>query len=218
MLVKNWMRKDFAKIEEDDSIQHALSVMHEHKIRMLPVFKGGDLVGIVSNFDIRRVIGSAAAVPGPLLTTKIHDIMTPKPITIPQDYTIGEAAKVLMEHDISGLPVTDGDGKMVGIITKDEFYNILIRLSGMDRLGVELAVVTEDKPGFIEVLTGVTSKYEARIASILTTYEDVPDGDCIVYLRIFDVDRSTLYDLVDELNQKTKLIYMVDHRDGRRFV
>ncbi|MGA2735782.1 MAG: CBS domain-containing protein [Syntrophobacteraceae bacterium] len=41
MLVKNWMSKDLVTIEEEDSMQHALALLKEHQIRMLPVLKKG---------------------------------------------------------------------------------------------------------------------------------------------------------------------------------
>jgi acetoin utilization protein AcuB len=142
--------------------------------------------------------------------------MNKNPITVPEDFTVEETAQVLMDNDISGTPVLDYDGKLVGIITRDDIFKILISLSGLGKKGIQFAFQIDDKSGSIKVLTDVIRKYEARIASILSTYEYATEGTRIVYIRIYDIDRSIMPDLVRELRENGRLIYLVDHRDNKR--
>ena len=96
--------------------------MFEHKIRRLPVMNAGKLVGIVTLGDIREAKPSDATTLSiyelnylmDKLTAK--DFMTPNPIMITPDATIAEAARLMVEHKVGGLPVVDHD-KLVGIIT-----------------------------------------------------------------------------------------------------
>ncbi len=222
MLVKNWMSRDLITIEAEDSMQQASSIMREHKIRMLPVLRKGELVGIVSDSDLKRASASDATMLDIHETLyliskiKVYDIMTKAPITVPDDYTVEEAAQVLMEHNISGVPVTDGSGKLVGIITRNDIFKLLISLSGLGKQGIQFAFLIEDQAGSIKLLTDVIRKYKGRIASILGTYEYAPEGKRIVYLRVYNIDRSMMHDLIEELKGKGTLIHMVDHRDNKR--
>ncbi len=224
MLVKNWMSKDLVTIEEKDSMQHALALMREHQIRMLPVLAKGELVGVVSDSDLKRASASDATLLDIhellylISKIKVHDIMTRNPITVPDEYTVEEAAQVLMERKISGVPVTDRNGKLVGVITRHDIFKILISLSGLGKKGIQFAFLVEDASGSIKVLTDMILKYEGRIASILSTYEYAPEGKRIVYLRMYDINRSIIPDLIRELKEKGTLIYLVDHLDNTRTV
>jgi len=224
MLVKNWMSKDLVTIEEEDSMQDALALMKERQIRMLPVLKKGELVGMVSDSDLKRASSSDATLLDIhellyiLSKIKVRDIMTRKPVTVPDDFTVEETAQVLLDHNISGVPVTDRNGKLVGIITRNDIFKILISLSGLGKQGIQFAFLVEDRSGSIKLLTDVIRKYEGRIASILSTYEYAPEGKRMVYLRIYETDRSNMPDLVRELKDKGTLIYMVDHRENKRLV
>ncbi len=54
MLVKYWMRKDVATIDVDDSMQDAMNLMKEHAVAMLPVMRNNQLVGVVTDRDLKR--------------------------------------------------------------------------------------------------------------------------------------------------------------------
>jgi len=224
MLVRNWMSKNLVTIEEEDSMQHALTLMKERQIRMLPVLKKGKLVGVVSDSDLKRASASDATLLDIhellylISKIKVRDIMTGNPITVPDDYTVEETAQILMEHNISGVPVTDCNGKLVGIITRNDIFKILISLSGLGKKGLQFAFLIQDVSGSIKLLTDVIRKYGGRIASILSTTEYAPEGKRIVYLRIYEIDRSIMPDLVRELKDKGTPIYLVDHRDNKRQV
>jgi acetoin utilization protein AcuB len=222
MLVKNWMSRNVITIDEDDSMQHALALMRDHKVRMLPVMHKEKLVGVVSDTDLKRAQASDATMLDVhevlylISKIKVHEIMSKNPITVPEDYTVEEAAQVMMENHISGLPITDHTGDLVGVITRHDVYNILINLSGLGKKGIQFAFLVEDRSGSIKVLTDLIRNYDGRIASILSSYENAPEGKRIVYIRIYELDRSKLPDLIQEFRDKGTLIYLVDHRDNKR--
>ena len=224
MLVKNWMSENVRTIDVDDSMQHAISIIKEHQIRMLPVLKDGKLVGIVSDTDLKRASASDATTLDVhellylLSKVKIKDIMTKNPITVPPDHTVEETAEILMKHKISGCPVVDDKGKVVGIITRDDLFNVLIALSGLGKKGIQWAFQVEDRPGSIKELTDTIRSHGGRIGSILSSYERVPQGFRIVYIRGYSIDRAKLPQLQEELKKKATMIYVVDHRQNKREV
>ena len=129
--VRDWMTPQPVTISPKTTLPEARDLMKENKIRRLPVLKKGQLVGIVTFGDIREALPSDAT------TLNIHeltylldrlyarDFMTPVPVTVSPDTTIAEAARLMLERKVGGLPVMD-DGRLVGIITETDFCRLLI--------------------------------------------------------------------------------------------
>ena len=222
MLVRKWMSKDVIAVDADDSMQQAINLMKEHHSRLLPVMKNAMLVGVVSDGDLKKASASSAV---PLdvqdllyLTykTKIRDIMTKDPITVPVDHTVEEAAQVLLKNKISGVPVVDHKGRVVGIITRDDVFRVLISLTGKERRGVQFAFHVKDRPGAVNELIAVIRNHGGRTTSILSSYEGAPPGHRNVYIRAFNIDRSKMPETVKELRENATMLYMVDHREDKR--
>jgi len=216
------MSKKVITVNANDSMQDAMRLLKENDIRMLPVMKNGNLVGIVTDRDLKRASASDAT------TLEIHEllylvskikikeIMTKDPITVPFDYTVEEVAEVLLENKISGAPVVDYDGKIVGTITQTDLFRALISLTGVGKKGIQFAFQLEDRPGSIKEITDVIRKHGGRMVSILTSYEGVTKGYRKVYIRMYGIERSKLSQLKEELKEKATVLYMVDHRENKR--
>ena len=222
MLVKNWMSKTIITIDENDSMNKVMDLMKEHAIGMVPVMKKNKLVGIVTDRDLKRSSPSDAT------TLEIHellfliskikvkDIMTKDPITVPFDFTVEEAAEVLMKNRISGAPVVAQDGQVVGAITKGDLFRVLISLTGVGKRGIQFAFQVEDLPGTIKDVADIIRDCGGRMVSILSSYENAPEGYRKVFIRMYGVERDKLPQLEDDIRKKATLLYVVDHRDNRR--
>jgi acetoin utilization protein AcuB len=222
MLVKNWMSKEVITVDIDDSMQNAISLIKKHNVRLLPVMKKGKLVGIVSDRDLKRASASDATTLDIhellylLSKIKLKSIMTQKPVTVPDDYTVEETAEVLLSNKISGAPVLDQDGKVVGIITQSDLFRVLISLTGISSKGIQFAFRLEDRPGSIKEVADVIREFGGRMVSILTSYEKVETGFRRVYIRMHNIDRQKLGQLKDVLRERFSVLYMVDHRTNQR--
>lgn len=222
MLIKDWMNPKVITIDANNSMHDAIKLMKEHGISMLPVMKKGELVGIVTDRDLKRASASDATTLEVhellylISKIKVSDIMTKNPITIPFDYTVEEAAELMLKHKISGLPVTDHEGNLVGTLTKSDVFKCLISLTGIGARGIQFAFLLEDRPGSIKEVADILRSYGGRMVSILTTYERVPEGYRKVFIRMFGVQRDKLPQLLEDLRRKAKVLYMVDHKENRR--
>ena len=222
MLVKNWMSKNVVTIDANDAMQDAMRVLKEHGIRMLPVMKKGKLVGIVTDRDLKKASASDATTLDIhellyLLTKiKVKDIMTRDPIAVPPDYTVEETAQVLLDGKISGAPVVDDYGQVVGIITQTDLFRVLISLTGIGNGGIQFGFQVEDKPGSIKEVADVIRAFGGRMVSILTSYDDVPNGYRKVYIRMHSIERSQLQKLKNILSEKAALLYVIDHLENNR--
>ncbi|MFC1885278.1 CBS and ACT domain-containing protein [Thermodesulfobacteriota bacterium] len=222
MLVKNWMSKNVVKIDVNDSMQDATKLLKKNNISILPVMKNGNLAGVVTDRDLKRASASDASTLEVhellylLSNIKVKQIMTDDPITIPFDYTVEEAAEILLKNKISGAPVVDKEKSVVGIITKADIFRVLVSLTGVGKRGLQVAIQIEDLPGSIKGVADIIRKFNGRIVSILTSYERSPNGFRNVYIRSFGIDRHLIEELKDELNKKGTLLYIIDHRQDKR--
>ena len=103
-------------------------------------------------------------------------IMSVDLITVPQDFTVDETAQVLLKHKISGCPVVDDTGALVGIVTRNDLFKAMISLSGAPHLGIQFGFLLEDRAGSIRKLIDVIRDYDARLVSIMSTYDHAPPG------------------------------------------
>lgn len=222
MLVNNWMNNNVITVDVKESMLDAINLLKKHNIRSLPVMENNELVGVVTDRDIKRASASDATTLEMhellylLSTIRIDEVMTRPPITVPFDFTLEETAETLLNNKISGVPVVDHDGRVVGIITQTDLFRAMLSFTGLMKRGVQFAFLLEDRPGSIKDVADVIREFGGRMASILTSYEHAPEGYRNVYIRMYGVDREKLKDLVGKLKEQATVLYMVDHRENRR--
>lgn len=133
MKVKDCMSPDPVVLSPEDTLRKARETISRLNLRRFPVIENGRLVGIVTDRDVRQADISSAVVQERRYVEYILDriqvrgIMTPDPITVTPDTPLEEAASLILEHKIGGLPVVEGD-RLVGIITETDLIRTLIKL------------------------------------------------------------------------------------------
>ena len=222
MLVKNWMSKKVITVDADESMHHAVGLLKKNNIRMLPVMKKGKLAGILTDRDIKKASASDATTLDIhelfylLAKIKVKDIMTRKPITVTPDWTVEETAELLLQNKISSAPVLDERGTVVGVITQTDIFRVLISLTGIKVGGIQFGFRLEDRPGSIKEVADIIRASGGRMVSILTSYDNVPEGYRNVYIRMHGIVRSQVTKLKDALAAKAMLLYIIDHRESQR--
>lgn len=132
-LVSDWMSREIVTVSPDTTVLEAGQLMVDRTIRRLPVVEDGDLVGIVTYGDVRGARASAASgldiwgLSYILSKLTIREIMTPNPVTISPDDTVGVAAQLMLKYMIGGLPVLDQQGRLVGILTESDIFRVVVR-------------------------------------------------------------------------------------------
>lgn len=132
-LIKDWMTRDVVTVTPDTILPEAHRLMSDHNIRRLPVVEDGRLVGIITRGDVRGAEPSEATslsiweLNYLLARLAINEIMTSNPVTVSGDATISEAAQLMLEHKISGLPVVDENGRVAGIITESDIFRLVVQ-------------------------------------------------------------------------------------------
>jgi acetoin utilization protein AcuB len=167
------MSRPAITIHADVPIQEALSLMRKEHIRRLPVAdKRGRLIGIVSERDLLHASPSDATSLSiwelNFLLSKItvDEVMTRKVITVTEDTPVEEAARIMADSKIGGLPVVR-DSEIVGIITETDLFKIFLELLGAREPGVRLTALVSDVPGELAKLTGAIRDAGGNIVALV---------------------------------------------------
>jgi acetoin utilization protein AcuB len=152
MLVKNRMTRDPVAVSPDHTLAAALRLAREHRVRHLPVVAGGELVGIVSDRDVRLATPSPYAEGEPdraefLERTPVAQVMTREVISIGAADTVEDAARALVRHRIGALPVVDAGNRLLGILTETDILHAFVQMLGASGASTRLEVELPDRPG-----------------------------------------------------------------------
>jgi acetoin utilization protein AcuB len=222
MLVKSWMSQPAVTIDADARIEDAINILLKHAIRMLPVIQNGQLIGIVTERDLKEtsssdVISKNRQKTSDLLSSsKVKEIMTPDPVTVSYDSTLEETVEKLLVSNISGLPVVNQHQKVIGVITKSDLFQFILILTGHGKKGLQLGIEVKDRPGCLKAVTDIIRDYGGRISSIFSTPERADKGNRRLYIRVFDIDQPSLRHLLEVLRERATLLYIVDYNEKKR--
>jgi len=167
----------------------ALELMRRQKIRRTPVInKKGKMVGIISDKDLLNAGPSEATslsvweVNYLLAKLLVKDVMTKDVLTVAEDTPIEEAAFIMAENKIGGLPVMRGN-EIVGLITETDLFKIFLELMGAQDDGVRVTALVPEKHGELEVLTHAISKAGGNFVSF-GVFEGVSPDNKIVTFKV----------------------------------
>jgi acetoin utilization protein AcuB len=187
MLVGKRMTRNPITTAPDVTVTEALNVMRREKVRRLPVLdKKGRLVGIVSDKDLLYASPSPAT---SLSVWEMHyllsrltvsEVMTREVIAIAEDVPLEDAARIMADSKIGGLPVVR-DGTLVGIITETDLFKIFIELFGAREKGVRLTLLIPAVKGELAKITGEVANRGGNILALGTFLgEDPTNGLCTI--------------------------------------
>jgi acetoin utilization protein AcuB len=208
MLIKEIMSSPVITINPEMPIQEALELMKSENIRRTPVLKKGKLVGIISDYDLLNASPSQATSLSVFelnyLISKItaDEVMTKEVITVAEDTPIEEAARIMADSKVGGLPVMR-KGDVVGIVTETDLFRVLLELMGAREPGVRLTVLMEDKPGeLVKLAEGISALQGNIIAMAEMAGKEV--GTRKVMLKIAGLDEKQVKQIVEQLGCKIK--------------
>lgn len=121
MKVADVMTENPITVEPNDTMGQADEIMNQENIRQIPVVEGKELVGMITDRDIRSFLsGRLFGTPKErekAMNTKVGTVMTAKPISLSPDDELQDAIELLIEEKVGGIPVADEEDGLVGIIT-----------------------------------------------------------------------------------------------------
>jgi len=168
-----------------------LEIIEGRNLRHLPVLDDEEnLVGIVSEKDLLRAESQSP----------IEEVMSRDVVTITEYTALEEAARIMADHKISGLPVMRG-GKLVGIITETDLFKIFLELLGAREKGVRLTMLIPEEPGMLASLTGEIAAMGGNILALGTFMGEDPTNR-MVTVKVSDVPSEKLVAIMEALGME----------------
>ncbi len=190
MLIKDWMATTILTVDANTSVMRATRTMKENNIRRLPVLSHGKLAGIITDRDLKDASPSSTAnmdlheMYYLLSEMKVKDVMTTNPISLKKDDTLEKAALVMLRERISGLLVVDDNGNLVGLLSESDILKGFIHATGIQDGAYQFVIDMADLGGSVSKLIDVLRQHNARMLSILTSFNDARPGFKRVSVRI----------------------------------
>lgn len=187
MYVRQFMVSQVFTVNPDQTIVDVMALMREKRIRRCPVVEKGKLVGFVTDGDLREVAPSPATTLSIwelnhlIAKTTVREIAIKKVITCHPDMRLEDAASLMIEHKITGLPVIEGD-KLVGIITLVEIVGAFLDVMGARSPGKRLVIEARDQIGIISDLGAATKENDVNIASLAVFHRNENRVRILVHL------------------------------------
>lgn len=198
MLVIERMTRSPITITREATVEEALSVLAKESRRHLPVLDADEnLVGIVSEKDLLRA----------RLDEAVEKIMTQDVITVTEYTALEEAARTMADRRISSLPVMR-DGKLVGIITEMDLFQIFLELLGAREEGVRLTMLVPEERGILASLTSEIAHMGGNIIA-LSTFQGQDPTNRMVTVKVSDAPTEKLVAIMEALGME-----IVDVREG----
>jgi acetoin utilization protein AcuB len=121
-------------------------------------------------------------------------------VSVSPDTPIEEAARIMADNKIGGLPVLEA-GELVGIVTETDIFKILVELLGARAPGLRLTLAVQDAKGGLARLAGAIAGIGGNIISVVV-YGCAPDGECHITLKISDVEEPALRAILADLGAR----------------
>jgi len=181
MIVGEVMTQELFTIKKGQTLKSAQETMVKHSIRHLPVVEGQELLGIITESDIRGAfIDQGAKTKSGKVTVldpakmKIADHMTLNPMVVFPETHIEDAALVIYKNKIGALPVVRRN-RLVGIISVMDILGIFVDLMGILHSSSRIDVVMDKDPKNFEKVSGILHKANLNIISVgMAPYEKNP--------------------------------------------
>jgi acetoin utilization protein AcuB len=205
MLVSERMSPNPVTIHVDTPLIDALRIMRQSQVRRLPVLdEEGELVGIVSEKDLLYASPSPATslsiyeLHHMLSELKVSELMTAEVITVTPNTPLEEAARIMADRKIGGLPVVR-DGNLVGIITETDIFKVFLELLGARERGLRLTVGIPERKGEMARITTEIARLGGNILALGSFLGDDPTT-AVVTVKVEGVPVDTLVDAMLDLD------------------
>jgi len=197
MLVKERMTRNPITIRPDTPVTEAQAMMKREKIHHLPVVdKDEKLVGIVSEKDLLYASPSPAStlsvyeMSSLLAKLKVEKVMSKDVVTVTEDVPLEEAARIMADRGIGGLPILRGTA-VVGVITESDLFRVFIELFGARKKGIRISLTVPNVKGELAKVSSAVTNAGGNILALGTFLGDDP-GQGRVTLKVDGVSREAL--------------------------
>lgn len=189
MKVQDVLSGSTPSLRTDDTVEHALGLLMEHRVRHLPVIDESDqLAGIISE---------AQLMDAPSADADIGQLVRARPVSIPPHAHIFDAARIMVEHDLTTLPVTRGEGEYVGLIKRHDIFDRFAQMLATQESGAILALEVEPRDYALAKLIHAIEQNGAKVLAVASESPDKASDKIRVTLKLNVKDTARVRHVIE---------------------
>ncbi len=208
MYVSNRMTPNPVTVTPTTTAREALDIMHQHRFSNIPVVENNKVVGVIAKEDIINHYFCGEKGCTFLEDSFVEELMTKNFTTVRKLDYLEKAVYLLMERDISALPVLDADDRLIGVITRADVLNAFADTMGVDNKGTRIYIIAPDFVGQIAKIANIVKHHGMSIEAMSVFDSGIINTKQI----IMKVDSKDVQHLISELKHSG-----VDVRDAGSF-
>ncbi len=182
MKVREAIHSTTPALQSSDSVEKALGLLMEHHVRHLPVVnKDGRLAGIIAEERLMDADGPASS---------IGALLVGRPVSVPPDAHIFDAARMMVKHDLSTVPVADSEGQYHGLLRRHDIFDQFAQMLSTRERGAILALEVDPRDYALSKLIHVIEQNEAKVLAVASELPETSTDDIRVTLKLNVKDTS----------------------------
>ena len=176
-------------LRPSDTVEHALGLLLELRVRHLPVVTDeGYLAGVISENQLLDASGP---------DERLESLLSLDPVSVRPETHIFDATKVIVDHDLTSLPIADENQKYVGLVKRHNIFDQFARMLSTQESGAILAIEVNRRDYSLAQLAHMIEQNDVKILSTATEHPDTPDGKMKVTLKLNVNDTSRVRHIME---------------------
>ena len=192
--IRELLTDQIAPLQIDDSVEHALGILLEHRVRHLPVVNDeGYLAGVVSEEQLLASVGPSA---------ELGMLLTSQPISASPNHHVFEVTKVMVQHDLSTLPVAEDDGRYVGLVLRHDIFDQFAKMLSTGEPGAVVALEVGPRDYSLSQLVYTIEQNDVKILSIASEQPESKEDNIRVTLKLNAGDTTRIRHMLEHFGYR----------------
>ena len=176
MKVREAIHPTTPALQTSDSVETALGLLMEHHVRHLPVVDDeGRLAGVISEDRLMDAEGADA---------RVGSLLIGHPVSIPPEAHVFDAARTLVEHDLSTIPVANAEGDYLGVLRRHDVFDQFAQMLSTRQSGAILALEVDSRDYALAKLVHVIEQNEAKVLAVASESPETSTGKIRITLKV----------------------------------
>lgn len=192
-------------LQPSDSVEHALGLMLELRVRHLPVVSSeGRLIGLISENQLLDAMGP---------DDPLENLLGLEPVSVSPETHVFDATKVIVEHNLSALPIAHEDGSYVGLVKRHNIFEQFARMLSTQESGAIIALEVDQRDYSLAQLAHTIEQNDVKILSTATETPSSSDGKMKVTLKLNVNDTARVRHILEHYGYRVVASFSDDRDD-----
>ncbi len=176
MKVREAIHSPTPALQTSDSVEKALGLLMEHHVRHLPVVDDeGHLAGVISEERLMDAEGPES---------RIDSLLIGRPVSVPPEAHVFDAARTMVEHDLSTVPVANSDGQYLGVLRRHDIFDQFAQMLSTRQSGAILALEVDSRDYALAKLIHLIEQNEAKVLAVASELPETSTEDIRITLKL----------------------------------